>query len=484
MSAASRGGQRLVVVGHGMAASRLVEELVRRDAGYDITVIGDEAEPGYNRILLSAVLEGAHRGEDVWLRGPAWYAENGVRLVSGRRVLALDRAARTLRLSDGSEQEYDRLVLATGSRPLIPPIRGVVTAEGLHPAVHAFRSIADCRRLEDEIAPGRRAVVVGGGLLGLQVARALSVRGLRVEIVEVGPHLMGAQLSPAAARVVERRVRALGTDVYTGARGVGFSDAGLRLDNGYALSTDLLVLACGSRPATKLAQRSGLMVRRGVVVDERLQSVTDDRVHAIGDCAERRGRVHGFVGPAWEQAVVLARLLTGQQQRYDGSRVVARLRANGLDVAVLGDPEHTSGDVVEMANPLHGAYRKLVMREGVVRAAVLVGDLARVGSITQHYDRGSVLGAAEAGWLLCGDPPAGPVETPDDAEVCSCAGVTAGRIRACSDLDDAVATTRAGTGCGGCRDSIRRLLQRPPERPRGGAVSGGSDTSHRDLVSA
>jgi assimilatory nitrate reductase electron transfer subunit len=461
--------ERLVVVGHGMAATRLVEELVARGADLDITVVGDEPHPGYNRILLSAVVEGDYRGEDVLLRGHAWYDEHGVRLVTGRRVLDLDRDARTLHLSDGAALGYDRLVLATGSRPLIPPIRGVVTPEGLHPAVHAFRSIDDCERLEGEIEPGRRAVVVGGGLLGLQVARALSVRGLRVEIVEVGPHLMGAQLGPSAARVLERRVRALGTEVYTGARAVGFSDAGLRLDNGYVLSTDLLVLACGSRPAAKLAQRAGLMVRHGVVVDEELRSVTDDRVHAVGDCAERRGRVHGFVGPAWEQAVVLARVLAGQRQRYDGSRVVARLRANGLDVAVLGDPEHTHGDVVEMTNPLHGTYRKLVMRDGVVRAAVLVGDLARVGTITQHYDRGTVLGAAEAGWLLYGDQPTEPVATPDDAEVCACAGVTAGRIRACSDLDDVVATTRASTGCGGCRDSVLRLLEQRP---------------HRDLVSA
>jgi assimilatory nitrate reductase electron transfer subunit len=459
--------ERLVVVGHGMAATRLVEELVRRQTDYDITVIGDEPQPGYNRILLSAVVEQAHRGEDLLLRSPAWYAEHGVSVVTGRRVLDLDRQARTLVLSDGSVHGYDRLVLATGSRPLIPPIRGVVTPEGLHPAVHAFRSLDDCERLEGEIEPGHRAVVVGGGLLGLQVARALSVRGLRVEIVEVGRHLMGAQLGPSAARVLERRVRSLGTDVYTGARAVGFSDAGLRLDNGYVLSTDLLVLACGGRPAAKLAQRAGLMVRRGVVVDEELRSVTDDRVHAVGDCVEHRGRLHGFVGPAWEQAVVLAGVLAGERPRYDGSRVVARLRANGLDVAVLGDPEHTPGDAVEMTNPLQGTYRKLVMRDGVVRAGVLVGDLARVGTITQHYDRGTVLGPAESGWLLYGDQPTEPVETPDEAEVCACAGVSAGRIRACSDLDDVVAATRAGTGCGGCRDSVLRLLEQ---------------TAHRDAV--
>jgi NAD(P)H-nitrite reductase large subunit len=157
--------------------------------------------------------------------------------------------------------------------------------------------------------------------------------------------------------------------------------------------------------------------------------------------------------------VTLAGSLTGQPRRYDGSRVVARLRADGLDVAVLGDPQHTPGDVVELANPLQGTYRRLVLRDGVIQAAALVGDLARVGDITQHYDRRSVLTSAEAGWLLYGDQPSEPAETSDDAEVCACAGVSAGRIRACSDLDDVVSTTRAGTGCGGCRDEVRRLLE-------------------------
>jgi NAD(P)H-nitrite reductase large subunit len=456
---AGSGRERLVVVGHGMAATRLVEELVRADAGHEITVVGDERHPGYNRVLLSAVVEGTHRDDDVLLRDTQWYADRGVRLVSGRRVLELDRASRTLRLDDGTVYGYDRLVLATGSRPLVPPIRGLVTPDGLHPDVHAFRSLDDCHRLRGQAFAGRRAVVVGGGLLGLQVARALSVRGLSVEVVEVGPHLMRTQLGDPAARVLERQVRRLGTEVYTGARAAGFSDSGLRLDNGYVLTTDLLVLACGSRPATKLAERSGLMVRRGVVVNDRLASVDDPCVHAIGDCAEHRGRVHGFVGPAWEQAGVLARVLTGEDVRYDGSRVVARLRANGLEVAVLGDPEHVAGDVVEMTNPLQGAYRKLVMRDGVVRAGVLVGDLARVGTITQHYDRARSVGPAEAGWLLYGDGTPGPVAAPDDAEICACAGVSAGRIRACVDVEDVVTTTRAGTGCGGCRDAVQEVFR-------------------------
>jgi len=451
--------ERLLVVGHGMAATRLVEELVRRQAPYDITVIGDEPEPGYNRILLSAVVEGAHGAGDIALRTPAWYAEHGVRVLTGARVMDLDRERRTVRLADGSGHGYDRLVLATGARPVLPPIRGVVTPTGLHPSVHAFRSIEDCRRLDAHAVAGRRAVVVGGGLLGLQVARALTVRALAVEVVEVGESLLSAQLDVTAGRVLEQEVRRLGTEVYTGARAVGFSDAGLRLDNGHVLTTDLLVLACGARPATRLARRAGLMVRRGVVVDDRLGSVSDERVHAIGDCAEHRGRTHGFVGPAWDQAATLAAVLAGGRASYDGSRVVARLRANGLEVAVLGNPRRADGERATVSNPVRGSHREIVVRAGRVQAAALVGDLSRIGILTQHYDRGTLLGRDDTGWLLCGDPPpGGAADVPDEAEVCACAGVSAGRIRACPDLAGVVATTRATTGCGGCADSVRRLL--------------------------
>lgn len=464
--------ERLVVVGHGMAAARLVDELVRRAAPYAITVIGDEPDPAYSRVLLSAVLERSHRGADIELRSAGWYADHGVRLVTGQRVLRVDRDRRDVWLADGTRHGYDRLVLATGARPLLPPIHGVVTPDGLHPAVHAFRSMADCRRLDQAASGARRAVVVGGGLLGLQVARALSVRGLDVEIVEVGPALMGRQLGPAGAQALARGVRGLGTEVYTGARAVGFSDSGLRLDNGFVLSADLVVLACGSRPATRLAQRSGLMVRRGVVVDDRLRSVSDDHVYAIGDCAEHRGRVHGFVGPAWDQAVALARTLTGSDRAYDGSRVVARLQATGLELAVLGDPERAVGERVEMANPLRGSYRKVVLRDGVLVAAVLIGDLSRIGVLTQHYDRRTVLGQTEAAWLLHGDASApADAEVPDDVEVCACAGVSAGRIRSCRDRADVVARTRATTGCGSCSDVVDLLLPTPTSgRPHSGAL--------------
>lgn len=450
---------RIVVVGNGMAATRLVESLLARVGDHTITVLGDESHPAYNRILLSAVLEGSHAPTALTLREPGWYADHGVDLRLGTRVVEIDRGAAEVVLADGSRLAYDRLVLATGSIPTLPPMRGLVRMDGrLHPQVHAFRSLDDCDRLVAALPTARRAVVVGGGLLGLQVARALGVRGVVTEVVEGGEHLLCSQVGPAAGRVLDRSLRRLGAAVYTGSRGVRLTEAGLVLDNGYVLDADLFVLTAGGRPSTALARRAGLTCRRGVVVDDRLASVDDPAVHAIGDCAEHRGRTTGFVPPAWEQAGVLAAYLCGDDVTHQGSRSVARLRATDLDVAVLGDPEQTAGDVVEVANPVSGSHRKLVVRDGVIVAASLVGDLSRIGLITQYYDRGTVLGPHEPGVLLLPDRPPVPASIPDDAEVCACAGVSAGRIRACTSVEDARDTTRAGTGCGGCAPTVRQLL--------------------------
>lgn len=484
--------RKIVIVGSGMAATRLVEELVARVSTSSttgasstsdrpqITVLSGEEHPPYNRILLSAVLEGTHRPEALTLRGPEWYAEHGVDLRLGARVLEIDRLRSDVMLVDGTVVPYDELVLATGAIPTLPPIRGLVRMDGsLHPAVHAFRTLDDCQglaaALDEETLS--RAVVVGGGLLGLQVARALSIRGLDVEIVEGTDHLLHNQVGDPAGKVLARSLKKLGTEVYTGARAVRLHDldsplsplapalteprggkVALQLDNGAMLDTDLVVLTAGGRPAATLAKKAGLEVRRGVVVDDRLASVSDDHIHAVGDCAEHNGQVNGFVPPAWEQAEVLAGALCGEAVKYDGSHVVARLRATDLDVAVLGDPEHTDGEVVEMSNPIRGSHRKLVVRDGRIVAGALVGDLNRIGLITQHYDRQTVLAPGEPGDLLLAERSEKPVLLPDDAEVCNCAGVTAGEIRACSSFEQARETTRATTGCGGCATSVRQLL--------------------------
>lgn len=478
MSAATGPAERIVVVGNGMAAVRLVEGLVARGLGPQVTVLGDEPHLPYNRILLSAVLEGTHRAEAITLRSADWYAASGVTLRLGTRVVDVHRdlgeAPGEVELADRSRVPFDRLVLATGSIPTLPPIRGLVRMDGrLHDAVHAFRSLADCERLLGALDGGpKRAVVVGGGLLGLQVARALSVRGAETEIVEGAEHLLSHHVDEAAGRVLRRSLDRLGTTTYTGAFATRLGDGPdgpvLRLDNGATLTADLVVLTAGGRPSINLARRAGIATRRGIVVDDTLTSPDDRRIHAIGDCAEHAGRTTGFVPPAWEQASLLAAHLAGEPVSYDGHRLVARLRATDLDVAVLGDPraarEAEGAEVVQVSNPVTGSHRTLVVRDGVIVAATLVGDLSRVGLITQHFDRGTVLGEREPGDLLMPERSSTPAEVrlPDEAEVCACAGVTAGRIRACGSVEEVRETTRATTGCGGCAGTVAALLQRTP----------------------
>jgi assimilatory nitrate reductase electron transfer subunit len=447
-------------VGAGMAAARLADGLI--DVGHEVTLLGDEPHPPYNRILLSAVLEGTHDPAQVALR-----IRDEVDLRLGARVVEIDRGRGEVELADRNRLRYDRLVLATGSIPTLPPIRGLVGRDGnLHRRVHAFRTLDDCRRLDAAVPHARTAVVVGGGLLGLQLARALSIRGLATEVVEGGQHLLRSQVGPRAGAILARDLNRLGTAVYTGARVVRLTDDGprthVRLDNGYLLeNVDLVVLTAGARPSTALARRAGLDVRRGVVVDHHLRT-SDEHIHAIGDCAEHGSQVTGFVPPAWEQATVLARHLAGGDASYTGARSVARLRATDLDVAVLGDPERAAGRVVEVSNPVSGSHRKLVVRDGVIVAATLVGDLSRVGLITQYYDHATVLGPHEPDDLLMGQRSATDgrdvTGLHDDAVVCACAGVSAGRVRACPSLDAVRGTTRATTGCGGCADAVRSLL--------------------------
>lgn len=451
--------QRTVIIGGGMGAVRLVEELLDRGVT-GITVIGEEPYAPYNRILLSAVLEGTHRRGAITLAEREWFEHRGVELRLGTRVVDIHRDRRVIELADRSEVAYDRLVLATGSIPTLPPIRGLVQLDGqLHEKVHSFRTLADCEGLLAALPRAASAVVVGGGLLGLQVARALSIRGLGVEVVEGGDHLLRSQVDAAAGKVLERSLTKLGTAVYTGTRAVKMVETGLVLDNGVVLSTDLVVLTAGGRPSINLARRAELATRRGVIVDDHLRT-SDEHVYAIGDCVEHDGRTAGHVSPAWEQAAVLAAEFAGNEAEYDGHRIVARLRATDLDVAVLGDPEHAEGEIVQVSNPVTGVHKKLVVHGGVIVAATLVGDLSRVGQITQHFDQRTRLSPGEPGQLLL--PPrsvaSASISLPDDAEVCACAGVSAGRIRACSSLEDVRATTRATTGCGGCRSVCEQLI--------------------------
>ena len=460
-------GRRVVVIGNGMAGSRFVDDLRRRDPLSHITVIGAEARPAYNRVLLSDVLAGKRRASDIAL-GDAAGADRRL----GVRVVQVDREARTVFTSEGDRLPYDVLVLATGSTAVVPPVHGIAGPTGtLLAGVHVFRTLADCDAIAAEAGTAQRAIVVGGGLLGLEAARGLLQQGLQVEVVHGMGHLMDVQLDALGGAVLRRSVEALGVGVHLGSFASSVTGTrvvtGVGLADGRHVAGDLVILACGVRPEVTLARAAGLEVERGIVVDDQLRT-SDPDVFALGECAQHRGQVYGLVAPAWEQATVLAEVLTGQLASYAGSRTVARLKALDLEVAAMGETSPGLDDVEEglevlqWADPARHVYKKLVVRDGVVTGAILLGDLSTAGVVTQAFDRATPLPAERLHLLFAGLGSRRGADAADDDVVCTCNAVTAGRLRACGarTLAEAALATRATTGCGTCASSVAALLRK------------------------
>ncbi|MFE2509864.1 NAD(P)/FAD-dependent oxidoreductase [Streptomyces naganishii] len=395
---------RVVVIGAGLAGVTLARRL--GELGTPALLVGEEEHPPYNRVLLAEVLAGRYAPEVIALPAPAG-------LLRGR-VTGIDRAAREVRRADGSAIAYDTLVLATGSNPVLPPLRGLFTpGHDLPGGVHAFRTLDDCLGLSAAVRPGVRAVVVGGGLLGVSAARALAVRGAQVVLAQQAERLMERQLDPGASALVLRHLRGLGVEVHTecrvrDVRCVGGAVRSVELADGYALGADLVVLACGVHPRTGLAEDAGLAVRRGVLVDDELRT-SDPRIHAIGDCAEHAGTVYGLAAPALEQATALAGLLAGDPAaRYTGTRALTRLTLTGpaltartpFDLAAFGETEARPGDdVVQLADATRGTYRKVVVRDDRLVGGVLVGELGTVGALARAWEGAEPL-PADGGPLL------------------------------------------------------------------------------------
>ncbi|TFE55580.1 NAD(P)/FAD-dependent oxidoreductase [Streptomyces sp. ICN441] len=385
---------RIVVIGAGMAGARLARQLA---PAYDVTLLGEESHAPYNRVLLADVLAGRY-GPEVIALPPV--PADGAEVRRGVRAVRIDRGTRTVHCADGSAVVYDRLVLATGSNPVLPPLRGL--DGGLPGGVHPFRTLDDCLALAAVARPGSRAVVVGGGLLGVSAARALAERGTDVVVAHQGPTLMDRHLDPEGGGLVRRHLEGLGAEVHTEChvRGLRHRDGavtGVELANGFVLDADHVVLACGVRPRVGLAADAGLTVRQGVVVDDTL-TTSDARVHAIGDCAEHAGTVYGLAAPALEQADVLAAVLTAEPApgrepggpRYTGTRSLTRLTlgsAGAFDIAAFGEPSPRPGDdVVRLADATRGAYRKVVVRGDRLVGGVLLGDLASVGALARTWE--------------------------------------------------------------------------------------------------
>ncbi len=365
---------RLVVVGNGMVSLRFLERLSLHAPGrYDVTVVGEERSPAYNRVLLSALLAGDVDAAGCRLREAVWYEGQRIRLRTGAAVEAIDTASREVAVA-GERLPYDRLVLATGSVPITLPKPGMDL-----PGVMAFRHLGHVETMTALRGSGARAVVIGGGLLGLEAAYGLARLGIDTTLLHVMDRLMERQLDGRAARLVRAAMERLGVRVILGADTEAVEGEvrveAVRLADGTHLPADLVVVAVGVRPRVDLARAAGLAVGRGIQVDDGLETSRPD-ILAIGECAEHRGQVYGLVEPGYEQADILARRLAGEDAAYRGSTVATSLKVSGLPVfsaGAIGDDE--AGEPIILSDPFAGIYRKLLVRDGRLAGAILVGDV-------------------------------------------------------------------------------------------------------------
>ncbi|PVE08693.1 nitrite reductase large subunit NirB [Limnohabitans sp. Rim28] len=471
---------KLVMIGNGMAGVRAIEELLKLAPDlYDITVFGAEPHPNYNRILLSPVLAGEQTLDEIVLNDWAWYTDNSIQLHAGWKVTEVDRVQRTVSAENAQGEKvtapYDRLVMATGSNPFILPLPGK-DLQG----VLAYRDIADTQAMIDAATQYKHAVVIGGGLLGLEAANGLMKRGMQVTVVHVSEWLMERQLDKLAAQMLQASLEARGMQFRMSAQTAALvgNDSGrvsrIELKDGTQLKADLVVMAVGIRPNTALAEKMGLHVNRGIVVSDTLQTVTDPRIWAVGECAAHRGIAYGLVAPLFEQGKVLANHLAEFGiGRYTGSLTSTKLKVTGIDLFSAGDFMGGDGfEEIVMSDPAGGVYKKLVLKGDQLVGACLYGDtvdgswyfkLLRDGrSVSDIRDK-----------LMFGESNIGDVghqgqskaaAMADTDEVCGCNGVTKGAIcKAIKDkglftLDEVRKQTKASASCGSCTGLVEQIL--------------------------
>ena len=471
---------QLVMVGNGMAGVRTLEELLKIAPDlYEITIFGAEPHPNYNRILLSPVLAGEQTLEQIVLNDWAWYAEHGITLHAGCTVTEVNRARRTVQAVRGTGETisvpYDRLILATGSNPFMLPIPGK-DLDG----VLAYRDIADTQAMIDAAAQYRHAVVIGGGLLGLEAANGLMKRGMQVTVVHAGEWLLDRQLDPTAGQMLQKALQERGmaflmqaqTEALLG-NAAGRVQA-VRLKDGSEIPADLVVMAVGIRPNTALAESMRLHVDRGIVVGDTMQTTTDPRIYAVGECAAHRGIAYGLVAPLFEQGRVAANHLAEFGiGRYLGSQTSTKLKVTGIDLFSAGDFMGGAGtEEIVMSDPGAGQYKKLVLKDDKLVGACLYGNtvdgswyfqLLREGRSVAELRSSLMLGQSNLGeGGHAGQNQAAAM--PDDAEVCGCNGVTKGTIckaikeKGLFTLDEVRKHTKASASCGSCTGLVEQLL--------------------------
>ncbi len=468
--------ENLVVIGNGMAGMRTVEEMLKLPGGkrYRITVFGAEPHVNYNRIMLSSVLAGDKSVDEIVINSREWYAENGITLITGDAVKKIDREARTVTSAAGVTVPYDKILLATGSRPLAPPIPGL----GL-PGTCAFRDIADVDKMLAAAKTHKRAVVIGGGLLGLEAAWGLKQRGMSVALVHLMPTLMERQLDAAAGQLLQRDLDRRGIAFFTDGQTEEITGTerveGVQLADGRFIPADLVVLAIGIRPNIDLAKGADLDVNRGIVVSDDMRT-SDPDIFAVGECVEHRGSVFGLVAPIWDQAKVCAARLTGDESALFTSRALSTsLKITGVDVFSAGAlmAEGESDDEITLRDDNRGLYKKIVVRDGKLVGAVLYGDVADgqwyLGLIRDKTDISEirdklVFGRAFAESLAPGKTGPDIASMPDDAQVCGCNGVSKGSIvcaireKSLCSLSQVRSHTKASASCGQCTGLVEAIL--------------------------
>jgi nitrite reductase (NADH) large subunit len=447
----------ITIVGGGIAAQALCEEVRERDASVPLTMICGEPCPPYDRVRLSEILVSGEEPEALTLRPAEWYEDNAVRLLSGRLVEGIDAGFRRLTLDGGETLAYDRVVLATGSRPLMPPLPGIEL-----PGVIPFRDPAHCEAIRVAAAAGARIAVIGGGLLGLEAAYGVASQGARVSVVHLMDRLMERQLDDGAAELLRPAMEELGVEVLLGRqteRILGRERAeGLRFADGEELPADLVVVSIGIRAEASLAAGAGIEVGRGIVVDDAMRTSAPG-VWAVGECAEHRGTVYGLVAPIREQAAVAAGSLLGEEVAYEGSLQWAKLKVMGVDVVSIGVPEGAREAAVADAEA--PSYRKLVLADGRAVGAILLGDTRGSEDLLAAISAGEEV--ADPLERLAASAETSAADLPDSAQICNCNGVCKGEIvgaveDGCATAREVMATTRAGTGCGSCKSTVIELV--------------------------
>jgi nitrite reductase (NADH) large subunit len=474
-----------------MAGARVVEEILKRAPDrFEIAMFGAEPYGNYNRILLSNVLNGSQTATDIFMNPLAWYRDNGIRLHAGVKATHIDRERRVVvgaRLRKDAlaysadaaahagvepvEEPYDDVIIASGSRPFVPPMEGFGG-----PGTFVFRTIDDCARIAHCARENRRAAVIGGGLLGLEAARGLLTYGVEVTVLEAASQLMVAQLDPEAGDMLRKTIEAMGIRVLCDTITTRIvSDDGcvtrLEFKDGSALDTDMVVVSAGIRPITEIATASGLTVNRAIVCDDQMRT-SDPSIFAVGECVEHRGQLYGLVDPIWEQARVLADVITGARPdaAYHGTKLGAKLKVMGVELASMGvtKPADADDEVVVYREPKNGIYKKLIVRDGRIAGAILLGDVEAAGALMQMFLAGAKAPARRAD-LLFGSPTGVGLlkasDLPDNAQICNCNGVSKREIvdaietRSCRSVSKVGACTKAGMGCGSCKSLVAQLLE-------------------------